>query len=421
MVLLYWGDIMNWFQKLITPSDNGKKQKRFSTLFNLSNAFRYHASVDVAASQVAVAAAVRILAQSVSSLPLEIFKRSNNTKVLATNHALYNILHNAPNDFMTSMEFRELMMNDLLYGGNFYALIKRDKVMDVSALIPIDARCVQIGYAEGQAISPSYWVNGVPVPNSEILHLKLNSRDGIRGYSLIEQHRSALQGMADTEAYAAKFYENGARLSGVLEVDGVLEDEDVFNRMRESFQNLYGGVENAYKVALLEAGVKYKPISITPKDSQYIEQRKLQIADVSRMFNVPLHLLSEMDRATFSNIEHQSIEFVMFSLRPHLVRIEQSLMRQLLTTNERKVYLIEHNIDALLRGDAISRFNVYQIARQNGIMTANEIRSRENMPAIDGGDEMLVNGALYPVSSIDEKGGKSNDNKTTDVEGDTNV
>ncbi len=199
------------------------------------------------------------------------------------------------------------------------------------------------------------------------------------------------------EEYGSKFFANGAQPSGVLEHPGTLKDPA---RIRESWNSTFGGSANANKVAVLEEGMKYSPISIAPNEAQFLETRRFQIDEIARIFRVPPHLVGDLDRATFSNIENQSIEFVKYTLDPWVCRIEAALNRRLLSENEKKEYFFKLNLDGLMRGDYQSRMQGYAVARQNGWMSANDIRAMENLSPVseeEGGDLYLVNGNMVPL------------------------
>ena len=200
------------------------------------------------------------------------------------------------------------------------------------------------------------------------------------------------------EEYGSKFYANGAAPSGVLEHPGTLKDP---GRVRESWQSTFGGSSNANKVAVLEEGMKYTPISIAPNEAQFLETRKFQIEEIARMYRVPLHMIGDLDHATFSNVEHLSLDFVKYSLDPWIVRWEQSLQKALLSDSEKGQYFVKFNVDGLLRGDYASRMQGYATARQNGWMSANDIREKEDMnliPDEDGGNLYLVNGSFTKLA-----------------------
>lgn len=201
-----------------------------------------------------------------------------------------------------------------------------------------------------------------------------------------------------TEEYGSKFFANGAAPSGVLEHPGTIKDPQ---RVRESWMSQFGGPANSNKIAVLEEGLKYTPISISPEQAQFLETRKFQINEIARIFRVPPHMVGDLEKSSFSNIEQQSLEFVKYTLDPWVVRWEQSIQRTLLTPEEKKTYFVKFNVEGLLRGDYQSRMSGYATARQNGWMSANDIRELENLdriPAEDGGDLYLVNGNMLPLN-----------------------
>ena len=201
-----------------------------------------------------------------------------------------------------------------------------------------------------------------------------------------------------TEEYGSKFFANGAAPSGVLEHPGTIKDP---SKVRESWQQTFGGSANSNKIAVLEEGMKYTPISISPEQAQFLETRKFQINEIARIFRVPPHMVGDLEKSSFSNIEQQSLEFVKYTLDPWVIRWEQSIQRTLLAPEEKKTYFVKFNVEGLLRGDYASRMNGYATARQNGWMSANDIRELENLdriPSEDGGDLYLINGNMLPLS-----------------------
>ena len=219
------------------------------------------------------------------------------------------------------------------------------------------------------------------------------------GYSPIAMAKNAIGMSIACEEYGSKFFANGAAPSGVLEHPGTIKDP---SRVRESWTQTFGGSSNAHKVAVLEEGMKYTPISISPEQAQFLETRKFQIDEIARIFRVPPHMVGDLEKSSFSNIEQQSLEFVKYTLDPWVSRWEQNLVRSLLTTDEKKRYFIKFNVDGLLRGDYQSRMNGYATARQNGWMSANDIRELENLDRIspeEGGDLYLINGNMLPLKN----------------------
>ena len=365
----------------------------------------------------AVYACVKILAETVASLPLHLFKKGKDGKnESAEQHPLSSCLYEMPNEEMTSFEFRETMMTSLLLWGNAYArkIKKNGHVTELWYLKPQnmtverDTQTGKIKYTYSDDITNQTYV----YRPEQVFHIKGLSLDGVTGLSPISQAREAVGLSLATEEYGAKFFGNGARPGGVLEHPGILKDPE---KLRESWNKVYQGTRNSHKVAVLEEGMKYHTIGIAPEDAQFLETRKYQVNEICRIFRVPPHLVGDLERATFSNIEHQSIEFVQHTIRPWLVRWEQAISRSLLDEKERLLYFAKFNVDGLMRGDYKSRMEGYAIGRQNGWLSINDIRRLEDMslvPAEKGGDEYLVNGNMITANQPKEnKEGGSNEGK----------
>lgn len=360
----------------------------------------------------AVYACVKILAETVASLPLHLFKKGKDGKSeTAEQHPLFSCLYEMPNEEMTSFEFREMMMTSLLLWGNAYArkIRKNGHVTELWYLKPNlmtverDTQTGKLKYTYSDDITNQTIV----YRPDQVFHIKGLSLDGVTGLSPIAQAREAVGLSLATEEYGAKFFGNGARPGGVLEHPGTLKDPE---KLRESWNKVYQGTRNSHKVAVLEEGMKYHTIGIAPEDAQFLETRKYQVNEICRIFRVPPHLVGDLERATFSNIEHQSIEFVQHTIRPWLVRWEQSISRSLFDESERLLYFAKFNVDGLMRGDYKSRMEGYAIGRQNGWLSANDIRHLEDLPPIpkeQGGDAYLVNGNMTTaaVGKKKEEGG----------------
>lgn len=362
----------------------------------------------------AVYSCVRILSEAVAGLPLHFYQyREDGGKEKAVDHKLYSLLHDEPNPEMTSFIFRETLMTHLLLWGNAYSQIIRNGKGEVVALYPLMPDRMRVDRDGDGHIYYEYTVYDnddaagrigtnesgkiYRLTPHDVLHIPGLGFDGLVGYSPIAMAKNAIGLAIATEEYGSKFFANGAQPSGVLEHPGTLKDPA---RVRESWQATYGGSGNAHKIAVLEEGMKYTPISINPQDAQFLETRKFQINEIARIFRVPPHMIGDLDRATFSNIEFQSIEFVKYTLDPWLVRWEQSMSRALLSENEKKRHFFKFNVDGLMRGDYKSRQEGYAIARQNGWMSANDIRGLEELDMIsaeEGGDLYLVNGNMVPI------------------------
>ena len=366
----------------------------------------------------AVYACVKILAETVASLPLHLFRKGKKGKnETADQHPLFSCLYEMPNEEMTSFEFREIMMTSLLLWGNAYARIIRRKghveqlwyMKPQNVTVERDSQTGRIKYTYTDDITNQTYV----YRPDQVFHIKGLSLDGVKGLSPIAQAREAVGLSLATEEYGAKFFGNGARPGGVLEHPGILKDPE---KLRESWNKVYQGTRNSHKVAVLEEGMKYHTIGIAPEDAQFLETRKYQVNEICRIFRVPPHLVGDLERATFSNIEHQSIEFVQHTIRPWLVRWEQAISRSLLDESERLIYFAKFNVDGLLRGDYKSRMEGYAIGRQNGWLSINDIRRLEDMslvPTDQGGDDYLVNGNMTAanVKEKEDKKGKGNGEK----------
>ena len=355
----------------------------------------------------AVYACVRILAEAIAELPLHLYRYTDaGGKEKAIDHPLYLLLHDEPNPEMSSFVFRETLMTHLLLWGNAYAQIIRNGKGEVVALYPLMPNKMTVDRDEKGQLYYSYQrSNDEAIPDSgkvilkpsDVLHIPGLGFDGLVGYSPIAMAKNAIGMAIACEEYGAKFFANGAAPSGVLEHPGTIKDP---SKVREAWQSQFGGSGNSGKVAVLEEGMKYTPISISPEQAQFLETRKFQINEIARIFRVPPHMVGDLEKSSFSNIEQQSLEFVKYTLDPWVIRWEQSLSRALFSPDEKKNYFFKFNVEGLLRGDYASRMTGYATARQNGWMSANDIRELENLdriPAEEGGDLYLINGNMLPL------------------------
>ena len=356
----------------------------------------------------AVYSCVRILAEAIAGLPLFVYKYgADGSKEKYLDHPLWRVLHDEPNPEMTSFVFRETMMNHLLLSGNAYAQIIRNARGEVVALYPLMPNRMTVDRDSQGRLYYRYTKNSDDAPEvgkskqsevilspSDVLHVLGLGYDGLVGYSPIAMAKNAVGLAMAAEEYGAKFFANGAAPSGVLEHPGTIKDPE---RIRQSWQSTFGGSANSNKIAVLEEGLKYTPIAISPEQAQFLETRKFQINEIARIFRVPPHMLADLEKSSFSNIEQQSLEFVKYTLDPWVIRWEQAMNKALLLDSEKREVFTKFNVDGLLRGDYASRMTGYATARQNGWMSANDIRELENLdriPAELGGDLYLINGAM---------------------------
>nr|DAL10950.1 MAG TPA_asm: Portal [Caudoviricetes sp.] len=368
----------------------------------------------------AVYACVRILAEAVASLPLHVYEyQDDGGKKLVHDHPLYYLLHDEPNPEMTSFVFRETLMSHLLIWGNAYAQIIRDGAGRVLGLYPLlpdkmevqrdDRGNIYYVYSRNSDENPMFKEYGnIKLKAEDVLHIPGLGFDGLIGYSPIAMAKNAVGMTLACEEYGASFFANGANPGGVLEHPGVLKDP---SKVRESWNSVYRGVNNAHKIAVLEEGMKYQQIGIPPEEAQFLETRKFQINEIARLYRIPPHMVGDLDKSSFSNIEQQSLEFVKYTLDPWVIRWEQSLQRSLLLPGEKGKYFIKLNVDGLLRGDYQSRMNGYAVGRQNGWFSANDIREMGNMnpiPDEEGGNLYLVNGAMTKLADAGAFAGANN-------------
>ena len=352
----------------------------------------------------AVYACVRILAESVAGLPLHVYERTaNESKSTKPSHPLYRLLHDEPNREMTSFVFRETLMSHLLLWGNAYAQIIRDGRGFPIALYPLLPDRMAVDRNESGELVYTYQSDKgqVKLRRENILHIPGLGFDGLIGYSPIAMAKNAVGLALATEDYGATFFANGANPGGVLEHPGVIKPEQA-DRLRESWQSQFGGA-NAHKVAVLEEGLKFHQMSIPPEQAQFLETRKFQINEIARIFRVPPHMVGDLEKSSFSNIEQQSLEFVKYTLDPWVVRWEQSLQQALILPSEKATIFIKFNLDGLLRGDYQSRMQGYSTGIQNGFMSVNDVRGLEDMnllTAEEGGDLHFVNGNMVKLADV---------------------
>ena len=368
---------------------------------------------------------VRILSEAVAGLPLHLYRyKEGGGKEKAIDLPLYRLLHDEPNPEMSSFVFRETLMTHLLLWGNAYAQIIRNGKGEVIALYPLMPNKMRVERDENGKLYYEYVHTSdeadtmknttVRLTPYNVLHIPGLGFDGLVGYSPIAMAKNAIGMAIACEEYGAKFFANGAAPSGVLEHPGVIKDPQ---KVREAWQSQFGGSQNANKIAVLEEGMKYTPISISPEQAQFLETRKFQINEIARIFRVPPHMVGDLEKSSFSNIEQQSLEFVKYTLDPWVMRWEQSLSRALFTEEEKKTLFFKFNVEGLLRGDYQSRMNGYATARQNGWMSANDIRELENMdkiPAEQGGDLYLINGSMLPMQNAGAYANKESNKEETE-------
>jgi len=353
---------------------------------------------DTALSITAVYAAVRVISETVSSLPLKVYKKTPEGREEYRDNNLWKLLHDTPNREMSSYTFREVLTGMALTHGNGFAEIVRDGSGRPVELWPMLPGYVTIEVVDNRIV---YIFNGaagsIYFEADQVFHIKNFSTDGIIGKSPIRLAREALGLSVAAERMGGERFANSSHPGGVLEHPGKLSPEGLEN-LRKSWEALHKGTGNSSRVAVLEEGMRFNNISIPSDDAQWIETRKFQISEIARMYRVPPHTIGDLERSTFSNIESQQISFYRDTLLPWLTRWEQEIQRKLIPDQD--ALYAEHNVDGIMRGDTEARYQSYKVARESGILSVNEIRMRENLNPIEGGDIYLQ--PLNMVSVSDE-------------------
>jgi HK97 family phage portal protein len=314
-------------------------------------------------------------------------KLANGDKQRATDFTLYNILHDQPNPIMTSLELRELLMGHLCLRGNAYCLIERASG-EVVALWPLHPDRVKVEIS-GKELIYTYQSEDGPEKKyqmEDILHIKGMSSDGILGYSPLALLRDTFGHVKAITEYSANYFKNDASPGGLLIAPNSLNAQSMAN-LRESWEKGHKGTNNKHRVAIMDNGLKWESIGISPQDSQMIESQKFSVVEIARIFRVPLNLVMDYERSTYSNVTEQNRSFLIHTLQPWLERFEQAIHKSLLTESEKKKYFVEHLTQSFLRANTKERYEAYKIARDSGFMSVNEIRQLENMNSVEGGDK----------------------------------
>lgn len=341
----------------------------------------------------AVFACNRVLSETLASMPvMEYRKKPNGDREQTSDTPAYDILHNRPNEEMAPFNFKECCMGAINLGGNSVSQKLVNKFGELVGLYPYEWQNVKID--RDKTTKKLIYIIGSgaeqkPLRRDQVFHIPGPSLNGVIGLTPIEYVANAIRLGLSYESFGNNFYKNGANGSGAFKHQGEL-GEEAYQRLKKELKENYTGLKNAGVPMLLEGGLEFQPFTIKPADAQLIENKRFQIEDICRIYRVPQHLVQMLERSTNNNIEHQSLEFVMYTMLPHFKRWEENINMQLLAHEERKAgYYLEFKIDALLRGDAKSRAEAYAQGRQWGWLSVNDIRKLENMSPIPNGDIYL--------------------------------
>ena len=356
----------------------------------------------------AVFACIRVISEAVASLPIHVYRYTDGGQEMLYKHPLHRLLHDAPNPEMTSFDLRETLMSHLLLYGNAYAQIVRNNAGRVMALYPLMPNKMEVSRNESGEIYYTYWRNSdearkgdpsgnVTLSRDYVLHIHGLGFDGLTGYSPIAMAKNAISMAIATEEYGAGFFANSANPGGLLTHPDTLNDQE---KIRQTWEALYKRSSKSHGICVLEEGMEFHPVSVPPEQAQFLETRKFQLGEIARIFRVPPHMIGDLEKSSFSNIEQMSMEFAKYTLNPWVVRWEQAMKQALLLPSEQEDYFIRFNMDGLLRADYVTRMRGYAIARQNGLFSTNDVRRLENMNILspeEGGDLYLVNGNMVKL------------------------
>ncbi len=365
-----------------------------------------HINAKNALQTTAVFACVRLLSESIASLPLFLYRKTKAGKEKATDLPLYGVLHDVPNPEADSFQFWQAFVANMLIYGRGYAEIVRNNAGQIVQLWNITSPYVRIQRNQNTqeleyVVTPSGKEQFI-LRKDQIFRVDWFSMDALNAFKPLELAQNAIGLGEAAEEFASNYFKNGANVGGIIEYPGVMEG-DQLEQYKKDTKKEYSGLSNAARLLFLEQGSKFQKVTDSPQESQMLETRKFQVEEVARFYNVPLHMIGDLDHATFSNIEQMSLNFVIYSLRPYLVRIERAVVAQLLTPLDRQTLFTKFSVDALLRGSYLTRMQGYAQARQNGWMNANEIRNLEDMDSIpdeQGGNAYLANGALRSIAAL---------------------
>ena len=378
------------------PPKTQKRDLSFNSIFPDANVF----DTDKALTLTAVWCAIRLLAESVSSLPISVYtKQANGDKLEDTKSPIYKLVKFKPNYYQNKITFFEFIMLSICTEGNSYVQIVRNNSGTPVQLICLDPSNVTVVVNNNELF---YQVDGGAVlDSSDMLHFKTITDDGVTGLSPIDQCAKDLNWGVSLEEFGSTFFSNGAKPSSILQTDRALSDT-ALQRLKTSFNSNYGKLKNSNSTIVLEEGLTFKPISISPEQAQFLSSRQFSIEEVARIFNCPPHMLKDLSKSSFNNIEMQSQEFVTYTLMPYITRIEQEMNLKLFRTNELGKTFVEFNVNGLLRGDVKSRTEAYKTAITNGYMSINEVRQKENMNSIEGGDKHFMQMNMTTIDKVGE-------------------
>lgn len=343
-------------------------------------------SEDNALTFSAVYAAVRIISETIASIPLNVYVYDGETRTIAREHPIQKLLAETPNGVSSSFTFREALAANLVLHGNAYAKIELNAAGRPISLIPLNPAKVEVKVMDGEKVY--IFDDKHTYLDYEILHIVGLSFNGLTGKSPLTVAREAVAIGLAAQEYGARFYSNGANTGGIITAPGRLSLEAI-NRLKASWNRANGGLGNSHGTAILEEGMKYEKVGLDPEAAQFLQSRKFQVNEIARIFRIPPSYLADLDNSsTRANVEQQAIQFVRDCVTPYVRRFEVEFNRKLFRADESNYYAY-FSMEGLMRGDLQGRYDAYATARQWGWLSVNDIRDLENLNPVEGGDVYL--------------------------------
>lgn len=417
---------MGWWSSLLGGPDIGAQDRYIDDWLKgmergIASATGIRVTVQEAMTSPGISACIQVQSEDLAKVPLVLKRRVKDGFEPATEHPLFRLLKFGPSPWLSPYRWRKAMLHVALAHGNHYSRVRRSEAGTIEQMHPIQTGRCGIRWADdGEPFFDVTSSTGIERGLSwqDVIHVAYrDSTDGadnggILGVSPIMQNRETVALMLAAERFAGAFFANGAQPSMILEYDKALPNDDVTRRIRAGIERVYGGIDNKWKVAILELGMKMRETSFDPSKTQLTETRKLGAELSCTMYRTPPHKIGLLDRATFSNIEQQSIDYVTGALSTQAQSVESALTIACLNPSEREIYKIEHNLEGLMRGDILSRYRAYAIGRQWGWLSVNKILERENENTIGTeGDEYLVPLNMVPAGEDPMKDPPKDDEK----------
>ena len=391
--------LLDRIKNVFVPQDNNAEQRSitYTTPFGTGT----NVSPDTALTFTAVWSAIRLLTESVSSLPISVYKIENNgDRTEAVKESLYSLLKYKPNTYQNKITFFEKIMMDLCVNGNSYVYIERNRLARVTGLYCMNYEDMTIIQKDNQLFYEN-GETGQVYDSNDVLHFTGLTTDGIEGLSPIDNHKKSIGWGMAVEEYGSSFFKNGAKLSGVLSTDRSLS-ETAIDRLRHSFNNTYSQLSGSNQTAILEEGLTFKPVGISPDQAQFLASRTFSIQEIGRIWNIPNHMLGDNSKSSFNNVEMQSQEFVTYTLLPYLSRIENEMNLKLFRTSDIGRLFVKFNVGGLLRGNTKDRSEFYTKMINTGVMSINEVRALEDLNKIEDGDKHFMQMNMTTIKKIGE-------------------